>query len=188
MRVIAGKAKGRVLTAPKGYQTRPIPAKIKEALFNVWQTRIADASFLDLFAGSGSIGIEALSRGARKVVFVERDRRAVNTIKRNLAACNFTDGYVIYQEDVFKRLARLKETGIVFDLVYLDPPFTVSGIFLPVMESLSNAAVLANSGAIAIRTPRELELPDRIIGLERTGCKRYGVSRVHFFKNAEAVT
>ena len=82
MRVIAGTAKGRRLYAPKGMETRPITAKIKEALFNIWQDRIPGSDFLDLFAGSGSIGIEALSRGADYVVFVDKSRKAVEMIKK----------------------------------------------------------------------------------------------------------
>jgi len=184
MHVIAGKAKGRALAAPKGFQTRPITARIKEALFNVWQTRIVGANFLDLFAGSGSIGIEAMSRGAEKVVFVERSRKAVEVIKKNLAVCNFTDGYEIQQGDVFKKLMRLRETGCLFDLIYLDPPFTVRELFLPVLEALSQSAILAYGGAIAIRTPKEMELPEQIAGLKRTKLKRYGISSVHFFSSA----
>lgn len=118
MRVIAGKAKGRVLVAPKGMETRPITAKIKEALFNIWQSQIVGASFLDLFSGSGSIGIEAISRGAKNVVFVEKNSKAVEIIKRNLASCNFKNGYEIYQDDVFRRLECLKEQGYLFDIIY----------------------------------------------------------------------
>lgn len=84
MRIIAGKARGHPLAAPDGMNTRPITDKIKEALFSSWQLQIVGAYFLDLFAGSGSMGIEAISRGAEKVVFVEKDRRAVDIIKKTL--------------------------------------------------------------------------------------------------------
>ncbi len=188
MRVISGMAKGHPLIAPKGMDTRPITARIKEALFSIWQMRIAGARFLDLFAGSGSIGIEALSRGAEKVLFVEQSRKAVEIIKRNLVACHLETGYEIYRDDVFRRLPRLAEAGEVFDLIYLDPPFTVKGIFALVMESLSNAAILAHNGMVAIRTPREIGLPDQIINLTKTKIKQYGISCVHFFSNVEDAT
>lgn len=188
MRVIAGTAKGHPLIAPKGMDTRPITARIKEALFSIWQMRIAGSRFLDLFAGSGSIGIEALSRGAKKVVFVEQSQKAIEIIRRNLAACHLEAGYEIYRDDVFRRLPRLTEAEDVFDLIYLDPPFTVKGIFVPVMEALSNAAILAHNGIVAIRTPREMELPDRIINLTKTKLKQYGISCVHFFSNVEDAT
>ena len=96
MRVIAGTAKGRVLFAPKGIGTRPILSMIKESLFNIWQEQVKSARFLDLFAGSGSIGIEALSRGAKEVVFVEKNRSAVSIIRKNLALCQFQTGWSVY--------------------------------------------------------------------------------------------
>lgn len=181
MRVIAGTAKGRSLIAPKGMDTRPITSKIKESLFNIWQMQIADADFLDLFAGSGSMGIEALSRGAKKVVFVEKDRRAINVIKKNLSVCNFNDKYEIYQDDVFKRITSLKK-HCVFDIIYLDPPFTVDEIFLPVLELLSDAEILADEGIIAIRTKKEKEMPDAIGLLQKVRLKNYGLSTIHFYK------
>lgn len=185
MRVIAGKAKGHALIAPEGINTRPITAKIKEALFSIWQMQIADSSFLDLFSGSGSIGIEAISRGAKKVVFVEKDRKAITVIKKNIAGCKFTDGYEVYQDDVFKRIGWLAENGYRFDIIYLDPPFTVDEIFLPVMECLSSAGLLDKDGCIAIRTRREKEMPEKIGVLRRFKLKNYGISSVHFFRQAE---
>ena len=118
MRVIAGTAKGRRLYAPKGMETRPITAKIKEALFNIWQDRIHGSDFLDLFAGSGSIGIEALSRGADYVVFVDKSRKAVEMIKKNMGICGFRSGYDIYQDDVFRRIGWLEKNEVMFDIIY----------------------------------------------------------------------
>lgn len=184
VRVIAGTAKGRSLIAPKGMDTRPITSKIKEALFNILQMQIAGANFLDLFSGSGSMGIEALSRGAKKVVFVEKDRKAIDVIRKNLASCKFTDGYEVYQDDVFKRIGWLAENGYRFDIIYLDPPFTVDEIFLPVMECLSNARLLDKDGCIAIRTRREKEMPEKIGVLRRFKLKNYGISSVHFFRQS----
>lgn len=185
MRVIAGKAKGRVLIAPEGMETRPITAKIKEALFSSWQMKLGGAAFLDLFSGSGSMGIEALSRGAEKVVFVEKSRKAIEIIKKNMATCNFKDGYEIYQDDVFQRMTWLGEKGYLFDIIYLDPPFTESGIFLPVMEKLSDSAILAEDGTIVIRTRREMDLPERIGHLKKVKLKHYGISSIHVFNNEE---
>lgn len=181
MRVIAGKAKGHILLAPKGLNTRPIPAMIKEALFSIWQTRIVGSRFLDLFAGSGSMGIEAMSRGARQVVFVEKDCKTCGIIRKNLAACKLTGGYEVYQDDVFKRIGWLKEKHYCFDIIYLDPPFTVEGIFLPVMEVLSDRILLAEDGIIVIRTRKETEMPDVIGALQRNRIKTYGISSLHFY-------
>ena len=181
MRVIAGTAKGRVLFAPKGIGTRPIPSMIKEALFNIWQAQVESARFLDLFAGSGSMGIEALSRGAAQVVFVEKDRKATDIIRRNLSVCQFRDRWAVYQDDVFKRLRTLGEAGQKFDIVYMDPPFTVPEIFLSVMNALSDVCVLSNEGIAAIRTRREMKLPDVIGYLKKFRLKNYGISSIHFY-------
>ena len=185
MRVIAGKAKGRNLTAPKGLRTRPVPAMIKEALYNIWQFRIDGARFLDLFAGSGSMGIEALSRGAEHVVFVDRDRNAIQAIRSNLALCRFTEGWEVFQDDVFRRITRLKEQGQKFDIIYADPPFTVEKIFLPLIEALSDAYLLAEDGQLVIRTKKEMRMPDALQRLEQSRMKTYGISNVHFYKRSE---
>lgn len=185
MRVIAGKAKGRNLTAPKGLRTRPVPAMLKEALYNIWQSRINGARFLDLFAGSGSMGIEALSRGADYAVFVDKDREAIHAIRSNLALCRFTEGWEVFQDDVFRRITRLKEQGQQFDIIYADPPFTVEKIFLPLIEALSDARLLAEAGQLVIRTKKEMRMPDAIQQLERFRAKTYGISNVHFYSRSE---
>lgn len=182
MRVIAGKARGHPLTAPRGMNTRPVTDKIKEALFSSWQLQIVGAYFLDLFAGSGSMGIEAISRGAEKTVFVEKDRKAVGIIKKNLSSCKFTDGYIIYNDDVFHRIEYLKSDGEQFDIIYLDPPFTIDSIFLPVIETLSDGKLLREDGIIVIRTRKEKEMPDKIGKLEKYKFKTYGISGVHFYR------
>ena len=104
MRVIAGTAKGHPLIAPKGMDTRPITARIKEALFSIWQMRIAGSRFLDLFAGSGSIGIEALSRGAEEAVFAEQSRKACDCIRYNLKAARLEEKAQVMECDVLSAL------------------------------------------------------------------------------------
>lgn len=185
MRVIAGTAKGRRLFAPKGTGTRPVTAKIKEALFNIWQTRIKGAFFLDLFAGSGSMGIEALSRGAEKVIFVEKNRSAVEMVKKNLAVCGFSSGYELYQDDVFRRMDWLSRRQDRFDIVYLDPPFTKPEIFVPVIETMEKTRLLASEGMAVIRVKRDMAFPERIGNLHRFRQKIYGISTICFFKAME---
>ena len=182
MRVISGKAKGRLLIAPEGMNTRPITAKIKEALFSSWQMQIAGSNFLDLFSGSGSMGIEAMSRGAEKVVFVEKDRQAITIIKKNLATCNFTSGYELHQDDVFNRIKLMGSQKYKFDIIYLDPPFTVDEIFLPVMEELEQADILEADGMIVLRTLKEKEMPEVIGNLTKYKVKNYGISTIHYYE------
>lgn len=181
LRVIAGKARGHSLIAPNGLNTRPITDMIKEALFNSWQMKLEKSHFLDLFAGSGSMGIEAMSRGAEKTVFVEKNGKAVETIKANLSSCKFTDGYTIYKDDVFHRIKYLKSEKEQFDIIYLDPPFTIDDIFLPVMETLSDGKLLRKDGIIVIRTRKGKEMPDEIGKLEKYKFKRYGISGIHYY-------
>ena len=185
MRVVAGKAKGRALEAPKGMNTRPITAMMKEALFSMWQFDIYGANFLDLFAGSGSMGIEAISRGATRAVFVEMDRNAIEVIKKNIKTCNFADEAEVYQDDVFARIKWFQKTGQKFDIIYLDPPFTVESIFVPVMEALDEADILAQDGCIAIRSLKEKEMPEEFKNLYKYKKKVYGISAIHFYRAYE---
>ncbi len=185
MRVIAGKARGINLVAPEGLTTRPITDKIKGALFSSWQMKLNGCHFLDLFSGSGSMGIEAISRGAEKTVFVDLGQEQINIIKKNLNACHFKDGYVIYKDDVFHRIEVLKQQNETFDIIYLDPPFTVEEIFLPVMEALSDAKLLAEDGIIVIRSLKQKELPEQIGQLEKYKYKTYGISAVHYYRRVD---
>lgn len=122
MRVIAGSARRLNLVTPKGNNTRPTSDKIKETLFNILAPDLYASRFLDLYAGSGGIGIEALSRGAKSCTFVERDKEAVKCIKKNLETTHFTDQSVVMASDVNSALynLRVKER---FDIVFMDPPY-----------------------------------------------------------------
>lgn len=121
MRVIAGYAKGREIAAPKGLDTRPTLAKVKEAMFGMIQFDVEGAIVLDLFAGSGGLGIEALSRGAKKAVFCDADRKAVSVIRDNLKKLGMTQDAEVIQGDALKILPTL--SGRSFDIVLLDPPY-----------------------------------------------------------------
>lgn len=122
MRVIAGSARRLTLVTPKGFSTRPTSDKVKETLFNIINPYLYDAKFLDLFAGSGGIGIEALSRGAREAVFVEKDKEAVNCIKKNIETTHFNDVAQVVPFDVFSSLYNLESKGS-FDIIFMDPPY-----------------------------------------------------------------
>lgn len=122
MRIIAGSLKGRRLATPTWEGLRPTSDKLRETLFNVLGGRTEGAHVLDLFAGTGAVGLEALSRGAALVVGVESDRRAAALIARNLAACGRTADYTIHSGDVLTALARLRPAR-AFDIVFLDPPY-----------------------------------------------------------------
>ncbi len=121
MRVIAGTARSLPLKTPKGMDTRPTTDRIKETLFNILQPYIADCVFIDLFAGSGGIGIEAISRGARKCYFVEQDREAAECIQDNLKFTKFTESSVLFKQDVLNALYHIFEKEA--DVIFMDPPY-----------------------------------------------------------------
>ncbi len=135
MRVIAGSRRSLPLMSPKGDETRPTQDRTKETLFNVLQNEISDVNFLDLFAGSGSIGIEALSRGAKKTVFVEKARPAIECIKENIEFTKFQSQSEIMEMDVLSALERLVNHE-VFHLIFMDPPYK-AGFENNVLELLS---------------------------------------------------
>ena len=123
MRVIAGTLKGRTLEAPTWEGLRPTSDKLRETLFNVLAPRIAGARVLDGYAGTGAVGIEALSRGAEHVTFVEQDRRAVALIRSNLETCRISEGYAIIQSSVLQAIEGLRTKEAGFDVILLDPPY-----------------------------------------------------------------
>ncbi len=155
MRVIAGKAKGRKLRSVPGTGTRPITDRAKSALFSILGNDVIDCRFLDLFAGTGQVGIEALSRGAAEVVFVEKGRAAVRTIQANLAHTGLTGSTRVLKADVF---AFLRGEPEPFDYVYIAPP-QYRGLWAETLKALdSRPAWLAEDGwAIAQVHPREYE-------------------------------
>ncbi len=183
MRVISGKAKGKKLLAPDGLHTRPVTDQIKQAIFNSWQFKVADCQFLDLFSGSGSMGIEAISRNARKTILVDNDKEAVSIIRKNIEGCHFDkNSYLVVQEDVFKVIQNLQNKNEQFDIIYLDPPYTVDEIFIPVMEAIGKTNLLKEDGVLAIRTKKEKKLLDTFNHLVKTKEKKYGISMVHYYE------
>ena len=176
MRIIAGSLKGRRLKAPDWDGLRPTSDKLRETLFNILGPRVAGARVLDGYAGTGAIGIEALSRGAAHVTFVERGRRAAALIEANLAACGVREGYTIQHGDVAAVLTRMTDEAR-FDVVVLDPPYDAPGV----REALAAAAArLVDAGVLVLEraTRRDHDLPP---GLTRTRDVRSGDSTLTFF-------
>ena len=179
MRVIAGKAKGRKLRSVPGDIARPITDRVKESLFNILGDEVVDALFLDLFAGTGSVGIEALSRGARQAVFVERNRRAVKTIEENLRITELAEQAKVVRDDVFRFLAR--EPAERFDLIYIAPP-QYKGLWAETLLTLDGRDFLTEGGlAIAQIYPKEyrdLELKS----LDLVDQRKYGSTMLCFYR------
>ena len=154
MRVIAGSARRLVLKTPAGYETRPTTDKVKETLFNILMPYIySDTVFLDLYSGSGAIGIEALSRGAGKAVFIERNREALACINENLKTTRLAEKAQVINSDVMSALYRLdgKES---FDIIFMDPPYD-NGYERMVLEYLSSSRLAKKDAVIVIEASNE---------------------------------
>ena len=179
MRVIAGKARRILLKTPKNLRTRPTSDRTKETLFNVLQPILYGSTFLDLCSGSGGIGIEALSRGAIKCVFVENDREAVRCIRENLQKTRLEDEAQVIARDVLTALRQL-EGQMTFDCIFIDPPYE-KGIEKEVLSYLKNSTLLAVSGWVVIEASNDTEF-DYLEELEYSLIKekRYKTNR-HLF-------
>ncbi len=186
MRVISGTAKGKRLKAPPGMTTRPVTDMVKEALYNVLGFDVVGSLFLDLFAGSGSIGIEALSRGANLVIFIDRDARATQVIKGNLDNCGFDRKlYEVHRNDVFKALDILQKRKVKFDFIYIDPPFTDEEIFGRILHRMDAADIMKHQGRVIIRTRRKKILPEDLKNLRKYRVNDYGESTLHYYYRNE---
>lgn len=155
MRVIAGSARRLILVAPRGDETRPTSDKTKETLFNCLMSYVEGASFLDLFSGSGAIGIEALSRGAASCVFVEKSKEALDCIKKNLGTTHFTEKAIIEKGDVLGLIARLESKG-PFDIIFMDPPFNKE-LEKSVLNMISRTKLLNEDGIIVVEASNDTD-------------------------------
>ncbi|HIE12354.1 MAG TPA: 16S rRNA (guanine(966)-N(2))-methyltransferase RsmD [Desulfotomaculum sp.] len=180
MRVIAGSAKRRRLRTPPGKSIRPTADRVKEALFNILAVKIAGSRFLDLFAGTGGIGIEALSRGAARVVFVERSPRAVNLIRENLRRTGLSQKSSVFRGDALTALNLLGRRGECFDVIYIDPPYK-KGYETKALRLIASRGLLAPGGLAVCESDWRDELPEAVEGLVLTRRERYGDTVLSFY-------
>ncbi|MGO8947460.1 MAG: 16S rRNA (guanine(966)-N(2))-methyltransferase RsmD, partial [Ktedonobacterales bacterium] len=185
MRVVAGTAKGRKLKSPATPGTRPVMDRVKTALFDILAYRIRDTRFLDLFGGTGSIGIEALSRGASSATFVELDSPAVKCIRDNLASTGFTGKSEVLQTDAFIFLERAYTTGRRYDIVYIAPP-QYRGLAARAVAQLDVAPLTDPAGLVIAQIhPRERHDLDGLTlkRLQRIDERRYGSTLLVFYES-----
>ena len=176
MRIISGSAKGRRLTSLPGLDVRPTSDKVKEAVFSAIQFDIEGRRFLDLFAGSGQMGLEALSRGAASAVFVDSSQESLKVLKENVAACKFEDRSNIVRSDALSYLTMTNET---FDIAFLDPPYK-AGLLDKSLILLSEK--MSNYGIIICEHPIEVSLPDEVAQFKVFKKYRYGKINVTTYK------
>ncbi len=182
MRVITGKARGRKLIAPEGLQTRPTSDMTKEAMFSIVQFEVEGAQVLDLFAGSGQLGIEALSRGAGSAVFVDSSRAAQAVILQNLKKTALAENARVIQTEALSYLASCREQ---FDLAFLDPPYG-QGILEQVLPAV--AAKMRPGGVILCETERHEALPDSAGAFTRKKEYFYGKAKVTTYRMPEGAS
>ena len=177
MRVIAGKFKGRNLKSPPSLDVRPTSDRLRETLFNVIASRVPDSRFLDLCAGSGAIGIEALSRGAAHATFVDRSRRSCQLIEANLNLCQVPEE----QRDIYCSEAAefVRQAPDKWDLVYLDPPYKTD--YLRLLQVFAATSVVIDEGLLIVEHHHKTNLPETIGSLTRTRVLKQGDSSLSFY-------
>lgn len=182
MRVITGKARGVVLKTPDGMQTRPTSDRVKEALFSILQFELPGMAVLDLFGGTGQLGIEALSRGAARAVFVDAGEAACKIIKENLRRTKLESQAKVVRSDY---LTYLKTTNEHFDLILLDPPY--AEVFLEnSLNCISEIDILQTGGIIVTERPVGKELPFDYPGYTRSKDYKYGNTLITLYRKIES--
>ena len=184
MRVITGSARGRRLRELEGLETRPTTDRVKESMFNILQFDVEDSRVLDLFAGTGQLGIEALSRGAASAVFVEQRRDAVALIRENLKLTGLSERARVVNGEA---LAYLASAGEKFDLIFLDPPYAAK-LWKPVLEAVSRFDILSDHGIMICESPQDEELPDAVGACRLHRAYRYGRIKLTTYHREEELS
>lgn len=179
LRIISGRLKGKKLHSVQGLTTRPTADRLRESIFNILSFRVHKAMVLDLFAGTGALGIEALSRGAISAVFVDNNPGAVSVIKRNIKSCFFDKHAHIIKWDIKKNLNCLKSLKRAYDLVFLDPPYN-QGRVKPTLFNLEQTRSLEKGARIVVEHSLLETIPEDLFMFEIEDQRRYGKTLVSF--------
>jgi 16S rRNA (guanine(966)-N(2))-methyltransferase RsmD len=181
MRLTGGLDRGRKLRAPRGATTRPTSAKVREAIFNILGPA-SEGLVLDVFAGTGALGIEALSRGAATAYFVERDGRALQTLHRNLKELGLASRARVVGTEAHAALRQLSAEGLRFGWVFIDPPYAAA-LVTSVLEVLSGGNLLASGGIIIVEHDKRNVPPDSVGSIHLTDRRYYGDTGVSFYRS-----
>ena len=184
MRVVAGEYGGRRLKAVPGMKTRPTTDKVKEAMFNIIGPYLEGGQVLDLFAGSGGLSIEAVSRGADHATLVDRQYQAIKTIHENLSVTKEEDKFTVLKGEAYKMLNKLAKQEQGFDYVFLDPPYKKQQI-LELMEQLKKLGLLNTDALIICETDQVADLPEELADFELIKKADYGITELTFYRYKE---
>lgn len=181
MRIISGSMKGRRLKCPPGKLVRPTSDMVKESLFNIIGSNIVDKKFLDLFSGTGNIGIEALSRGAYICYFVEKVYNNIKYIKENLSIFNSYDNAKVLHMDANNAIEYFNNNKIIFDYIYIDPPYYLD-LYDSIMSKLGRYKILNNCGFVIVEHYKKIILNNEYGKLSKIRSSKYGETILTFFK------
>jgi 16S rRNA (guanine966-N2)-methyltransferase len=179
MRIISGTSKGRKLITPRNHSLRPTSDRVKESIFNTLQSKIEGKVVLDLFAGTGNLGIEALSRGAKKTVFVEKGRQALRLIQRNLNLLGLKERSEIFPKDANLAIGILKQKGESFDLILMDPPYE-KGLIQKTLTRLNSDQIFHKDSILVVEHNRRESLPRTLDGWNLIRQRRIGETVISF--------
>jgi len=179
LRIISGELKGKKLFSPKGIKIRPTADRIRESIFNILASRIPNSVVLDLFAGTGALGIEALSRGASFAIFMDADKDALSVIKKNVAACRLQGRIKIIRADITNNNIAFYNGHSPVNLVFMDPPYN-KNLIKPALINLSASRFLQKNALIIIEHAVTETLPEYVLGYKFSDQRRYGKTLVSF--------
>lgn len=186
MRVIAGTYRSRILKSLKGSALRPTSDRLRETLFNVLGAGIAGSRFLDVFAGTGAVGIEALSRGAMEVTFIENHAPSAALIRKNLASLEANTGINVICEDAVRALTSLRgkrKGGGAFDYIFIDPPYAAEADYLRVLNYLASATLVASGGIVVVEHRKTFDPSESFGTFRRVRLLRQGDAALSFYRD-----
>ena len=184
MRVIAGQYRSRPMRSAAGLELRPTSDRLRETLFNVLGAvrELRDTVWVDLYAGTGAVGIEALSRGARQVYFVESEKKHARLLRENLASLGISEGYEVHEREVAHSLPLLESTGVVCDFCFLDPPYALRGSYERTLGFLSQSRLLQQSSIIVAEHEKKFDPGDQFGALLRYRRLDQGDASLSFYR------
>lgn len=180
MRIITGIAKGRIIKAPEGKNTRPTSDRVKQALFNIISKEIYGSKVLDLFSGTGNLGLEALSRGAEFCTFVENNNATYKILSSNIENLGFLSKSELYKGDAFNVLKILKKANKKYDIIFLDPPYSMELVEKSIKE-ISELMLLEEGGIIVSECDENDIIPERINDIKIFRSEKYGRTKIYFW-------
>ncbi|AMW98323.1 16S rRNA (guanine(966)-N(2))-methyltransferase RsmD [Rummeliibacillus stabekisii] len=184
MRIISGERKGMALKAVNGMTTRPTTDKVKESLFNIIGPYFSGGTVLDLFAGSGGLGLEALSRGMEHGIFIEKDSRAFQNLKENISKCRYENCTEVYRNDALRAIKLLIKNKVQADLIFLDPPYKKQQYYNMVEDIVANQMIYED-GTIVCEHDREVDLPAVFLDFHKVREEEYGSTIISIYRFVE---